>query len=163
LQVNITIDRSKFNPERFIDAILKAVQTNVLKQLAELTITNITSGIDRQRDIDGGVLKQNAPSTTARKLRNPATSRVKIGKSALASFGGSRQARSLVDEGMLRLPSTYNVKKISDNEYQVNIRAERDKIAQYVMEKGYNFYGIPIRIRQDIDKILANEVRKVLK
>ena len=174
------------NPEKFRDDVARyvirlrdAVSENVLEQLAKNIVTTITSGIDRQKDIEGGPLKQNSPATVAKKLgenkRVLGDSGKKypivIGKGAKALTGG-RSVRSLVDHGLLRRPSTYNVTKVDPGHYEVTIRAiksgdpedtvTRDIVGSKVQSMGYKFFGIPPRFIQDnVKKIIENELRRV--
>lgn len=166
-------DEFKGNVQKFMQSIVDRIEDKVLLELAEKTVTTITSSIDRQRSIDGGILKQNSPQTVAKKQAAKTVVGVplKIGKGAKASFGGTRIVRSLVDRGLLRKPSTYEIKRLSPKRYEVSVRpiktadpedtVTRDKVAEYVQQHGYNFYGISRVIIENVPKIIENAIRGI--
>lgn len=166
-------EKFKSDIERFIHNIVDAVENDVLKDLAEATVTNITSGIDRQVAIDGSTLKANSPATVARKLGlDPKTGvPVRIGAKAKAAQGGIREVRSLVDKGILRKPSTYEVRQVERGKYEISVRAiksgdpddkvTRDLVTGYVMDKGYNFFGVPKIVLDNAERIIKNRLQQV--
>lgn len=176
------------NPEEFQRAaqgvtlkLREVIEEKLLKELAEKSITTITSGIDRQKSIDGGILKQNSAQTVAQKLGYTGTRQfvigdkgtkypIKIGKTAKA-FKAGATVRALVDHGILRKPSTYEVKRVGKSQWEVSIRAvksadpndktTRDKVAPHLEKMGYNFFGIGPNIEKNIKLILDAELRKL--
>lgn len=155
--------------EKYVALIHSMVKNKVLKQLAEDTVTTITTNIVRQRDIDGGILKVNSPSTIAKKLSAGPKGGAKslIGKGLQKQLGG-RPVKSLIDEGILKQPSTYSIKKISDTHYEISIRAiksaspddhtTRDIVGPRLLDMGYKFFGLPKLIANNVVKILQNEM-----
>lgn len=181
--VNFTIS----NPEEFerqakslTSALREMVEEKLLKQLAEQSITTITSGIERQRSIDGGVLKQNSPETVAKKLGYTKERKqvkgdnkkfnILVGKTSKA-FKAGATVRALVDHGLLFRPSSYRVDRIAKGQWEVSIRAvksgdpddktTRDKVGPYLEKMGYNFFGIGKNINDNIRKILDVELRRL--
>lgn len=167
--------------EQVCMTIRDIINDKLLKELAEKAITTITSGIDRQRSIDGGILKQNSPKTVAQKLgykdgRQYVTGDkgnkypIKLGKSSKA-FKAGATVRALVDHGILRKPSTYQITRLGANKYEVSIRAvksadpddkmTRDKVAPHLQAMGYNFFGIGPHIERNVKEILEVELRKL--
>lgn len=161
--------------EGHINQMITAVEDKVLEKLAKDSITSVTSGIDRQKAINGNMLKRNSPSTVASKLARKQqfvigdSGRkygIKIGKNTKAALGGAGLVRALVDKGVLRKPSTYEYKRINKRLWEVTIRAitsgqpgdkvTRDKVAGYVQDMGYNFFGISKVIQENVPKVVQN-------
>lgn len=161
--------------ETHINAMISAVEDKVLEKLARDSITSVTSGIDRQQSISGGILKQNSASTVAKKLARKEQFvigdkgnkyGIRVGKGTKAALGGAGLVRALVDRGVLRKPSTYEYKRINKRLWEVTIRpitsgqpgdtTTRDKVAGYVQDKGYDFFGISKVIQDNVPRIVQN-------
>lgn len=182
--INFNINnQEEFN--RKVSGVTKAlremIEEKLLRELAEKSITNITSGIERQRAIDGSILKQNSAATVAKKLGytkerqqvfgDKKKFNIKISKTAKSSLGGAISVRALIDRGILFRPSTYQVTRVGKSQWEVSIRAvksadpddnvTRDKVAPFLEKMGYRFFGIGKNINENVQKIMDVELRKL--